>query len=55
MRQVIRVAVAGASGKMGQAVIAELLGAPKQFQLYAAFDQPGSPLIGRDAAERLGM
>ena len=55
MRQVIRVAVAGASGKMGQAVIAELLGAPKQFQLYAAFDQPGSPLIGRDAAERLVM
>ena len=55
MRQVIRVAVAGASGKMGQAVIAELLGAPKQFQLYAAFDQPGSPLIGRDAAERLGL
>ena len=55
MKKVIRVAVAGASGKMGQAVIAELLNASHQFALHAAFDQSGSPLLGRDAAERLGL
>jgi 4-hydroxy-tetrahydrodipicolinate reductase len=55
MKEVIRVAVAGASGKMGQAVIAELLNASQQFALHAAFDQPSSPLLGRDAAERLGL
>ena len=55
MTQAIRVAVAGASGKMGQAVISELLAAPARFELHAAFDQPGSALLGRDAAERFGM
>lgn len=55
MKNAIQVAVAGASGKMGQAVIAELLSARGPFELHAAFDQSGSALIGRDAGERFGI
>jgi 4-hydroxy-tetrahydrodipicolinate reductase len=48
-----RVAVAGASGRMGQALI-EALGASPDLVLAAAFDVAGSPAIGTDATAFLG-
>jgi len=44
----LRVVVAGASGKMGQALI-EAVQADKSLQLAAALDAKGSPAIGRAA------
>ena len=48
-----RIAVAGAAGRMGQALIESALSDP-DLSLAAAFDVPGSPLAGRDAGERFG-
>src|SRR5580765_2287317 len=49
----IRIAVAGAGGRMGQALIEATLSDPA-LALSAAFDVAGSPLAGRDAGERFG-
>jgi len=49
----VRIAVAGAGGRMGQALIEAALSDP-QLALSAAFDIPGSPALGRDAGERFG-
>ena len=49
----VRIAVAGASGKMGQALVEAVLGDPA-CALAAAIDIPGSPAAGRDAGERFG-
>jgi 4-hydroxy-tetrahydrodipicolinate reductase len=49
----LRIAVAGASGRMGQALVEAVLAAP-DLALAAALDIPGSAAIGRDAGERLG-
>jgi 4-hydroxy-tetrahydrodipicolinate reductase len=49
----VRVAVAGAGGRMGQALIEALL-ADADLALAAALDVAGSPLAGRDAGERFG-
>jgi 4-hydroxy-tetrahydrodipicolinate reductase len=49
----VRVAVAGAGGKMGQALIEAILADPGS-KLAAAFDVAASPLVGRDAGERFG-
>jgi len=49
----VRVAVAGAGGRMGQALIEALL-SDQELALGAAFDVAGSPLEGRDAGERCG-
>jgi 4-hydroxy-tetrahydrodipicolinate reductase len=49
----VRVAVAGAGGRMGQALIEALL-AEADLALAAALDVAGSPLAGRDAGERFG-
>lgn len=49
----IRVAVAGASGRMGRMLI-EAAYRDEEIVLAAAFDRPGSPFIGRDAGEMLG-
>ena len=49
----VRVAVAGAGGRMGQTLIEAVLGAP-DLALAAAFDISSSGLIGRDAGERFG-
>ena len=49
----IRLAIAGAGGRMGQTLIEAALGAP-EFVLAAAFDVAGSPALGRDAGERFG-
>ena len=49
----IRVAIAGAGGRMGQALIEASLAAP-QLRLAAALDLPGSVSIGHDAGARFG-
>ena len=49
----VRVAVAGAGGRMGQALIEAML-SDRELALAAALDVPGSPLAGRDAGERFG-
>lgn len=50
----VKVAVAGASGRMGQMVIEAALAPDSGVVLAAAFDQPGVPIIGQDAGQRLG-
>ena len=49
----IRVAIAGAGGRMGQALIEAVLADPK-LALTAALDVPKSPLAGQDAGLRFG-
>ncbi|MGB3028323.1 4-hydroxy-tetrahydrodipicolinate reductase [Paradevosia shaoguanensis] len=50
----IRVAVAGAGGRMGAANIRAIVATPG-LKLAAAFDRPGSPAIGKDAAALAGL
>ena len=49
----IRIAVAGASGRMGRMLVESILKAPDT-ALVAAFEQPDSPFIGKDAGELVG-
>jgi len=49
----MRIAIAGAGGRMGQALIEDVLKADG-LDLVAAFDVAGSPLVGRDAGEPFG-
>jgi 4-hydroxy-tetrahydrodipicolinate reductase len=49
----VRIAIAGAGGRMGRMLIEAVLADP-QAQLVAALDQPGSPAIGQDAGAALG-
>jgi len=49
----VRVAIAGAGGRMGQALIDATLNAP-DLTLAGALDVAGSSLIGVDAGEKLG-
>lgn len=49
----IRVAIAGATGRMGRMLIEAAL-KEEGVELAAAFDRPGAPLVGRDAGELLG-
>ena len=49
----LRIAVAGASGRMGRMLIEATLNDPLA-QLAAAFDRPGTDFIGRDAGELVG-
>ncbi|XZG69436.1 4-hydroxy-tetrahydrodipicolinate reductase [Chitinibacteraceae bacterium HSL-7] len=49
----IQIAIAGASGRMGQMLIETVLSQP-DCALYAALDRPGSESIGRDAAAFAG-
>jgi len=49
----MRIAVAGASGRMGQMLIDAVLSA-EDLTLAAAFDQPGAALLGQDAGSLLG-
>ena len=46
----VRVAIAGASGRMGRALL-EALGAAQGVALAAALDVPGCPWVGHDAAD----
>lgn len=50
----LKIAVAGANGRMGRMIIEAVLQAPDT-QLVAALDGPGSPAIGRDAGDGLGQ
>src|SRR4051794_21895304 len=47
------IVVAGAGGRMGQALIEAILGA-SDLQLAAALDLPTSTMLERDAGERFG-
>lgn len=49
----LRIAIAGASGRMGRMLIEAVLQAG-DLQLAAALDQPGSPALGQDAGAFLG-
>jgi 4-hydroxy-tetrahydrodipicolinate reductase len=49
----MKIAIAGASGRMGQMLIEATLSQP-DLVLAAALDRDGSPLSGRDCAETLG-
>jgi 4-hydroxy-tetrahydrodipicolinate reductase len=49
----VRVAIAGAGGRMGHALIEAVLAAPA-LTLASAFDIAGSPMLGRDAGEHCG-
>lgn len=51
---VLRIAVAGAGGRMGAANIRAVVAHPGTV-LVAAFDREGSPLIGRDAGLHAGL
>ena len=50
----IRVAIAGATGRMGRMLIEAALG-DESVALAAAFDRPDATSIGRDAGEALGL
>jgi 4-hydroxy-tetrahydrodipicolinate reductase len=50
----LRVAIAGAGGRMGAANIRAVANTPGLI-LHSAFDRPGSPAIGRDAGEAAGL
>ncbi|CAL95193.1 4-hydroxy-tetrahydrodipicolinate reductase [Azoarcus olearius] len=50
----VRVAIAGASGRMGRMLIEAAL-KDEEVVLAAAFDRAGSPFIGRDAGEFAGV
>ena len=50
----LKIAVAGAAGRMGRALIESIDAAP-ECRLGAATEQPGSPLVGRDAGELVGL
>jgi 4-hydroxy-tetrahydrodipicolinate reductase len=49
----IKVVIAGATGRMGRALLEALAGAP-DLALHAVLDRPGSPLLGHDAGELIG-
>lgn len=48
-----RIAIAGASGRMGRMLVEAVLASP-DCQLCGALDQPGSAMLGQDAAAFLG-
>jgi len=49
-----RIGIVGAGGRMGRMLIEATLKDP-QVVLGAVFDQPGSPMVGRNAGELVGM
>jgi 4-hydroxy-tetrahydrodipicolinate reductase len=53
MMMAVRIAIAGAGGRMGQALIEAALADPG-VTLAAALDVSGSAVVGRDAGERFG-
>jgi 4-hydroxy-tetrahydrodipicolinate reductase len=50
----LRIAIAGAGGRMGAANIRAVASTPG-LVVHSAFERPGSPAIGRDAGEAAGM
>ena len=51
---VLRIAVAGATGRMGRMLIDAVLAAPDT-ALAGALDVPGCPLLGQDAGAAMGQ
>ncbi len=49
----LKIAIAGASGRMGRALLEAVLQAP-DLKLAAALEQKGSPAVGKDAGEFAG-
>lgn len=49
----LRVAIAGAAGRMGRALVETVLRAP-DLKLAAALEQKGNPAVGKDAGELAG-
>ena len=49
----MKVVIAGASGRMGRALLEAVIEAP-DLSLHGALEQPGSPSMGRDAGELVG-
>ena len=49
----LRIAIAGACGRMGRTLIEAVLDAP-DMRLAAAFEQAGNPSLGKDAGELVG-
>ena len=50
---ILKLAIAGSSGRMGRALIEAVLRAP-DLRLAAALEQKGNPALGRDAGELAG-
>ncbi len=50
----MKIAIAGASGRMGRMLI-EAISNADDAQLVGALDVPGAPALGRDAGEALGL
>ncbi|WP_438437996.1 4-hydroxy-tetrahydrodipicolinate reductase [Hydrogenophilus thermoluteolus] len=50
----VKVAIAGAGGRMGRMLIEAALAPDSGVALAAAFDRPGSPVIGQDVGQLLG-
>src|SRR5258708_40179455 len=50
----VRVAIAGAGGRMGAANVRAVSATPGLI-VHSAFDRPGSPAIGHDAGELAGI
>lgn len=53
--RMIKLAIAGASGRMGRALIEATLAQPEHFTLAAALDHAGNPALGQDAGAFLGV
>jgi 4-hydroxy-tetrahydrodipicolinate reductase len=51
----IRVAIAGAGGRMGQMLLERALASPSSFVLTAALEQEASSLLGREAGAAIGQ
>src|SRR5690554_4922864 len=51
----IKLAIAGASGKMGRTLIEAALAQPDRFKLTVALDHAGAPALGQDAGAFLGI
>lgn len=50
----IKVVIAGASGRMGKTLLEAVAGA-SDMRLHGALDRSGSPFLGRDAGELIGV
>jgi 4-hydroxy-tetrahydrodipicolinate reductase len=54
MNQLLAVAILGASGRMGRALVESTLRTPS-LRLAAAIERPGSPVLGTDAGTMIGQ
>jgi 4-hydroxy-tetrahydrodipicolinate reductase len=50
----VRLAIAGAAGRMGRTLIEAVLG-DAELELAAALERPGHPALGREVGELVGL